>query len=88
MDEVKGDGLVDRNDEKDDIIKDDVEEHIFLDNILADIGMRPMKVEDAADWETAAHADLKEFVEEYDGKTDVDVMDDAMRTPTCSARGL
>ena len=71
---------MDINDQKDDIVKDDVEEHIFPDNILADIGVRPMKVEDAADWETPAHADLEECVEEYDGKTDVDVKDDAMRT--------
>ena len=32
--------------------------------ILADIGVEPMNVTDDADWETAAHANLEECMEE------------------------
>jgi hypothetical protein len=65
---------------KDDLLKDDVEEHFFLDLILADIGVKTMKVDDAVDWEIATHTDIDEFVRNEDGKTDVDIKDDAMRT--------
>ena len=63
-----------------DTFKEDVEEHNFLDTILADIVVEPMKVTDDADLETAAHTDLEECMEECGGKTDVDVKDDTMRT--------
>jgi hypothetical protein len=66
--------------DKDDLLKDDVEEQTFLDLILADIGGKTMKVDDAVVWEIAAHTDIEEFVRNEDGKTDVDIKDDAMRT--------
>ena len=43
-------------------------------------GVEPMNVTDDADWETAAHANLEECMDECGGKTDVDVKDDNMRT--------
>ena len=74
------DGDVDGMEGQEDDLKKDVEEHNFLDTILANIGIEPMKVKDDADWEIAAHANLEECMEECGGGTDVNVKDDAMRT--------
>ena len=48
-DDIEVDDLVE------DFFKDDEDEHIFLDSILADIGTIPLEVEEASDWERAAH---------------------------------
>ena len=61
-------------------LEKDVEEHTFLDTILSNMGVEPMKVKYDADWEIAAHADLEEGMEECRDSADVDVQDDAMRT--------
>ena len=59
---------------------DYVKEHTFLDDILADIGVKPMKALDAVDLEVATHTDIEEFVKNDDAKDEVDINDDAMRT--------
>ena len=71
---------MDRDEVNDDFLKDDVKEHAFLDDILADIGVKPMKAMDAVDLEIATHTDIEEFVKNDDAKTEVDINDDAMRT--------
>ena len=62
MDKVRDDELVDNDvdsmEGQVETFKEDVEEHAFLDTILADIGVEPMKVTADADWETATHANL------------------------------
>ena len=71
---------MDRDDMNDDFLKDDVKEHAFLDDILADIGVKPMKAMDAVDLEIATHTDIEEFVKNDDAKTEVYINDYAMRT--------
>ena len=45
--------MVEVDDLKEDTQHDNVKEHTFLDEILADIGVNPMKVEDDNNWEKA-----------------------------------
>ena len=63
-----------------DFFKDDEDEHIFLDSILADIGTIPLEVEEASDWERAAHDTLEEFMDVEGAKTELEVMVDILET--------
>ena len=81
VDEVKEYELVSGGvKEQGDSFMDDMEEHRYLDIILAEIGVVPIEVKDDNDWETAAHDNLEECVRVKDGHKDKDIKDDIMKT--------